>query len=76
MGSSYRSFVRNPDGSWTCIAGTTVIHPRGRMQVAEGSRFYPGTEFMGVDIVALLEEDRRQDENSAPATDSQHSAQA
>lgn len=65
MRSFYRSFARNPDGSWTCIAGTTVMHPKGRMQVAPGSRFYPGTEFMGIDIVSLLEEQRHQDEDAA-----------
>jgi hypothetical protein len=52
-----RSFVRNDDGSWTCVQPTTVVHPRGRIQVTEGSRFYPGTNFMGVDMAAWLEEE-------------------
>ena len=63
MRNVYQAFVRNPDGSWSCVAGTTVIHPRGRMQVAAGSRFLPGAKFMGVDIVALLEEQRCDEEN-------------
>ena len=50
-----RSFLRNDDGSWTCIEATTVVHPRGRIQITEGSCFYPGTSFMGVDLAAWLE---------------------
>ena len=50
-----RFFVRNDDGSWTCIEATTVVHPRGRIQVTEGSRFYPGTNFMGVDLASWLD---------------------
>ena len=55
MDAFARSFRRNDDGSWTCLAPATLLHPKGRIQVAEGSRFYPGTEFMGVDLVAWLE---------------------
>lgn len=51
----YGCFVRNADGSWTCVEATTIVHPRGRIQVTEGSRFYPGTDFMGVDLAAWLE---------------------
>ena len=59
-----RSFRRNDDGSWTCIVPATVLHPKGRIQVAEGSRFFPGTVFMGVDLAAWLEEQR----HSVPGT--------
>jgi hypothetical protein len=55
MKNFYRAFVRNDDGSWTCVAPATLIHPGGRIQVAEGSRFYPGTNFMGVDIARWLD---------------------
>jgi hypothetical protein len=54
----YRAFARSSDGSWTCIEATTLEHPAGRIQVAEGSRFYPGTTFMGIDLVRLLDEER------------------
>jgi hypothetical protein len=48
-------FTRNADGSWTCTEATTLAHPAGRIQVTEGSRFYPGTSFMGIDVVGWLE---------------------
>jgi hypothetical protein len=40
-----RSFARNPDGSWTCVAPATL--PRC---------FLPGTEFMGIDLAGWLEQ--------------------
>ena len=54
MQDFYRAFARNDDGSWTCIEATTLSHPAGRIQVAEGSRFYPGARFMGIDVVRWL----------------------
>jgi hypothetical protein len=56
MHDFFRAFTRNPDGSWTCLRPATIAHPAGRIQVAEGSRFYPGTSFMGVDLARWLEE--------------------
>ncbi|HET7670014.1 MAG TPA: hypothetical protein VFK84_06385 [Burkholderiales bacterium] len=55
MEQSFRSFCRNADGSWTCIAPATLFHPQGRIQVAPGTCFYPGTVFMGVDLAAWLD---------------------
>jgi hypothetical protein len=49
-------FCRNPDGSWTCTSAATVETPKGRIQVTEGSRFYPGTSFMGFDLARWLEQ--------------------
>ena len=60
MQTFYRAFVRNPDGSWTCVEPATLIHPAGRIQVTEGSCFYPGTSFMGVDVARWLEQHRAQ----------------
>ena len=51
-------FRRNRDGSWTCIAHATLQTPKGRIQVTEGSRFYPGTRFMGLDMAKWLESQR------------------
>ena len=51
-----RHFCRHRDGSWTCISPAEMNGPNGRVQVAAGSRFYPGTIFMGFDIAAWLEE--------------------
>ena len=49
-------FCRNLDGSWTCMSPATLNGPNGRIQVAQGSRFYPGTIFMGFDIARWLEQ--------------------
>ena len=49
-------FCKNPDGSWTCTSHATLHCPAGRIQVTEGSRFYPGTKFMGFDLAEWLEE--------------------
>ena len=71
MQTFLRSFRRNDDGSWTCVAPATLLHPKGRIQVAEGSCFYPGTVFMGVDLAAWLEGQRkaaRPSLNSVPGT--------
>jgi len=49
-------FCRNADGSWTCTSPGTFTGPNGRIQVAAGSKFYPGTSFMGFDLAAWLDE--------------------
>ena len=64
MQQFYRAFSRNSDGSWTCVAAATLLHPAGRVQVAEGTLLYPGTNFMGVDLVRLLEDERLRCENA------------
>ena len=51
-----KSFVREEDGGWRCVAPATLDLPSGRIQVAVGTRFTPGTHFMGVDLARLLEE--------------------
>jgi hypothetical protein len=53
-----KNFQRDPDGSWRCIAACEIRHVLGRIQVAHGTRFMPGTIFMAVDIVDLLERER------------------
>ena len=55
MDSFAEHFCRNPDGSWTCTRAGTFDGPNGRIQVARGTRFYPGTVFMGFDVAAWLE---------------------
>ena len=64
MQDFFPAFMRNADGSWTCVAAATLAHAAGRIQVAEGTRFYPGTTFMGIDLVRLLEDERRRLEKS------------
>jgi hypothetical protein len=54
----HKIFVRDLDGTWLCIEAAELELPSGRIQVAVGTRFTPGTRFMGVDIARLLEEQR------------------
>ena len=49
-------FCKNANGSWTCTGPATLQTPVGRIQVAAGSRFYPGTKFMGFDLADWLQE--------------------
>jgi hypothetical protein len=53
-----KSFVREEDGGWLCVAPATLDLPTGRIQVAVGTRFTQGTHFMGVDLARLLEEQK------------------
>ena len=50
-----KDFRRDRDGAWVCVNPTELVLPSGRIQVAVGTRFTPGTRFMGVDIARLLE---------------------
>jgi hypothetical protein len=60
MDDLLNAFRRNPDGSWFCIAPVTLQHPTGRIEVAAGSTFVEGRDFMGVDLAAWLGAARRQ----------------
>jgi hypothetical protein len=52
-----KHFCRNADGSWTCTSHATLSCPNGRrVQVTEGSRFYPGMNFMGFDLARWLDQ--------------------
>jgi hypothetical protein len=53
-----KDFRRDRDGAWVCVNPTELVLPSGRIQVAVGTRFTPGTRFMGVDIARLLEDGR------------------
>jgi diguanylate cyclase (GGDEF)-like protein len=55
MPATYKGFKRNHDGSWTCIAESTIQRHSGRIQVIPGATFLPGVKFMGVDLVDLLD---------------------
>jgi len=56
-----KHFVRDPNGTWTCVSPAELDGPSGRIQVTAGSRFAPGTTFMGVDLAKWLEEQRKKD---------------
>ena len=49
------AFCKNPDGSWTCKRAAELQTVRGRIEVAAGSTFYPGTTFMGFDLPGWLD---------------------
>lgn len=55
MDEFVKHFCRNHDGSWTCMTAGTFQGPNGRIQVSPGSRFFPGTIFMGFDLARWLE---------------------
>jgi hypothetical protein len=50
-----RAFCRNRDGSWACVEPAELYTAVGRIQVTQGSTFYPGTTFMGFDLASWLE---------------------
>jgi hypothetical protein len=51
-----RHFFKDHDGSWLCTSPATLNGPNGRIQVTAGSRFYPGTIFMGFDLASWLDQ--------------------
>jgi len=58
MNEFLRAFKRSDDGSWTCTAKAVYVGTEGHIQVTPGTRFTPGTSFMGVDLVEWLERQR------------------
>ena len=50
-------FVREQNGAWRCVSFAELPTDLGRIQVTAGTRFMPGTIFMGVDIVKCLDEE-------------------
>lgn len=62
MRNFIKHFEREADGAWRCIESGELDSPLGRIQVTVGSRFCPGTSFMGVDLVRWLDEQQAQDQ--------------
>lgn len=56
MADYITSLRRERGGVWVCLEPVTIEHPKGRIQVAPGSSFCKGTDFMGVDLAAWLDE--------------------
>jgi hypothetical protein len=52
-----KHFIRGQSGWWECVTATDFDGPKGRVHVALGSRFFPETLFMGVDLAKLLDEE-------------------
>ena len=56
MSEVLRAFRREADGTWVCVEPTTFEGPNGRVQVAPGTSFPPGSTFMGTDLAKWLDE--------------------
>jgi hypothetical protein len=52
-----KHFRREAAGVWICVEPASVELPQGRVQVTRGARFTTGTQFMNVEIAALLEQE-------------------
>lgn len=55
MDSFAKHFKRDSRG-WTCMSQASLDLPTGRIQVAPGTHFTRGTDFMGVDVAKILDE--------------------
>jgi hypothetical protein len=53
--TAIKDFRRHADGSWECVAASTLNGPMGRIQVNQGLRVWPGMRFMGVDLAKWLD---------------------
>ena len=51
-----KAFRREPGGTWICVEPTTIEGPNGRIQVAPGTTFKPGSTFMGADLAKWLDD--------------------
>ena len=49
-------FLRDRHGAWICVERAELHTPSGRIKVTPGSRFMPGTTFLGVDLAKWLDE--------------------
>jgi len=48
-------FVRDVDGSWTCVSPATLRFEFGVMEARPGDRFMPGDIVKGTDIAYMLD---------------------
>jgi len=56
MENFIKNFIRDANGAWVCVSRAEFKGPNGRIQVAVGSTFTRGTNFMGVDLAEWLDE--------------------
>ena len=59
MKNFIKQFTRRTDGVWPCVSAADLETLQGRVQVTPGTRFAPGTLFMGIDLVGMLEDELR-----------------
>ena len=65
MKNFIRHFERGADGMWTCVSSADLQTVQGRVQVTSGTRLAPGTLFMGIDLVGMLEDELHKHNNHA-----------
>ena len=53
---SCKSFKRNPDGSWTSTAKTSIPAQNGQVPVRQGITIRSGVPYMGIDLAKWLDE--------------------
>jgi hypothetical protein len=61
MQNVIKHFARAPTGEWVCVTPVELQTPGGRVQVASGTRFTPGTLFMGLQFAQMLDEQEEKD---------------
>ena len=61
MQNFMKLFVRLCPDVWICVRDGELNGPDGRIQVTVGSQFTRGTNFMGVDLAKMLEEEYARD---------------
>jgi hypothetical protein len=52
-----KHFIRDGIGRWNCVEPAVVDLPVGHIEVAPGTRLVRGTNFMGVDVAKLLDDE-------------------
>ncbi len=52
------AFKKNPDGSWSCVKQVTIKGPSGEIRIGPGMSFREGVQFMGIDLAALLNQQK------------------
>ena len=57
MQNFIKAFVRDLDRVWVCVAPAELETVKGRVQVTPGTRFAPGTLFMGIELIGMLEDE-------------------
>jgi hypothetical protein len=65
MQNFIKNFVRLEGGKWTCVRPCEFEGPNGRIQVAIGTTFTRGTNFMGADLAEWLDEQYYKDGGAA-----------
>ena len=70
MKNFIKHFTRRLDGVWTCVSAADLETVQGRVQVTPGTRFAPGTLFMGIDLVGMLDDELSRKNGHASLPDS------